>query len=156
MNLLWKTSKRGDLWIDDRALVDLVNEHVSKVALCQGVTLLRDRDRVEVRLSLSSGEAVDGSALAALSRSVKDLLAPLGLHAEMTVVAAEAEASSACGRFVGNPLCWAATGAAATAVVLLGVTSTLIVLAVAAIFYGVSWLFLSSRGKDLLRSLLQK
>ena len=79
-----------------------------------------------------------------------------GTIPDLAVVAAAAAPSSACGRFVGNPLCWAATGAAATAVVLLGVTSTLIVLAVAAIFYGVSWLFLSSRGKDLLRSLLQK
>lgn len=156
MNLLWKTSKRGDLWIDERALMDLVREKIPKTVLCQGVTLLRDRDRVEVRMALPSDEAVDGNALAALSRSVKDLLAPLGLQAEMTVVEAEPQASSACGRFVGNPLCWAATGAVVTAVVLLGVTSTLTVLAVAAIFYGVSWLFLSSRGKDLLRSLLQK
>ena len=156
MNLLWKTSRRGDLWIDEQGLIDLIRQKLPEAAACKGVTLLREEDRVEVRVAPPSGDDIDDGAIRGLSRSVEDLLAPLGLKAELVVVQPEPESSSTCGRLVGNPLCWAATGATATAVVLLGAAETAIVCAVGLAFYGVSWLFLSPRGKDMLRSLLQK
>ncbi|MBL3591887.1 MAG: hypothetical protein JMJ93_00105 [Synergistaceae bacterium] len=157
MNLLWKTSRRGDLWIDERALVDLVRSRLPDSAPCQGATLLREQDLVEVRIALSSQKgAVDSAKVDELARAMDELFAPLGLGATLAVVKADLEERSPCGRLVGNPLCWGVMAATVTAAFLLGPSSVVLSLAVGVGFYGVAWLFLSPRGKDLLRSLLQK
>ncbi len=156
MNLLWKTSRRGDLWVNEKALVDLIVSKMPESTLCPGVTLLREQDLLEVRVAFASKGSADGTAIKALALSVEELLAPLGLRSGLVVVKAELEESSFCGRLVGNPLCWGVAGGTVTAMILLGLSSTLVSLAMGGLFYAIAWLFLSSRGKDFLRSLLQK
>lgn len=155
MYLMWKTSPKGQLWVDEKGLMDLVNRGLPQGGVCHGVSLGGDRDIAEVRVAFR--ERAPKVDLEELQRRVSALLAPIGLQARVEMVlSGEESTSSGENVLLRRPLFWGALVGGLVCLFQAGVRGSLIALLSGLAVYGGCWFFMTPSGRKMIRSMLQK
>lgn len=155
MYLMWKTSPRGQLWVDEKGLMDLVNRGLPQGGVCHGVSLGGNRDVAEVRVAFR--ERTPKVELEELQRRVSGLLAPLGLQARVELVLSGGESAIAAENvLVRRPLFWGVLAGGFVCLLQAGLKGSLVALISGLVVYGGCWLFMTPSGRKMIRSVLQK
>ncbi len=155
MYLMWKTSSRGQLWVDEKGLIDLVNRGLPRGGICRGVSLGGNRDVAEVRVAFR--ERTPRVDLEELQRRVSSVLAPVGLEARVEMVlSGEDSKLSVDHPLFKRPLFWGGLAGVLMFVIQAGVRGSLVAILSGLVVYGGCRLALDPSGRKKIRSLLQK
>lgn len=149
MFLWWQQTSQGNLWIESRALRQLLEGMLPKECAVREVDFWGERQTVAVRLEVFGGEnGVPCSSRDAVASDVRAFLRPLGVDSvEISWIEVDAVEDRSWRRWLLRPEAWGVFVGVLVAVGRLGWSGSFDAVLAGGLAFGAGWFVLTSAGQ---------